>query len=452
MSARLAEDRSEDAMKHSRLIALAVAALLGGLPRSAWPQFIVRGQQYRCPVVDPQCQASTKKLPAFEQHENYTVNFVEVRDDGDLWDQRQLTEALAQIEKAREGGAKKPVVFVYIHGWQNNADELPNDPGETDCLKLNGDVAKFRTCGVARLAAEPGIGGSRPVVGIYLAWRGLSSNVEPIKHLISYWPRRNKARSVGRKGMFRALDDIVKKVAEHRSDYMLMMVGHSFGSRVLEYAAEAVDPGKGHCGFMEQFRERVLGQVSAACAAAAAGGAPSASPGEPPVDLFVYVNAATSHRMTFKTLDDWAFICSHQPTNPVCGAAPMYLATTSHTDFATSFLLPVANLVAPAFKADRLHLISAANTPWLHTHHDPRKVASCPTLSADSFCFPAPTDNHRQNGPTVIYYARAHANNAQHRFWAFNTGHRLIRNHGDVWNKRVFNMVMAVLEKRLAEQ
>jgi hypothetical protein len=439
-------------MKHVTIVGVALMATLVWRPRPASAQFIVPDQQYRCPSIDPQCPGSTKRLKAFEQHDTYTINFVEVRDDGQFWDERQLSEALAQIEKARDGGRLKPVVFVYIHGWQNNADELQNDPAETDCLKLRGDVAKFRTCGVARLAERLGLAGSRPVVGIYLAWRGLSSTIEPVKHLFSYWPRRNKARTVGRQGMFKALDQIVRTVAEHRDDYMLVMLGHSFGARVLEYAAEAVDPGKNHCGFMERFRERIAQRVSPQCAAAPVSAGEAGATPHPPVDLMVYVNAATSHRMTYTTLDHWKEICASQPATPGCAADPMYLATSSRTDFATSFLLPVANFIAPAFKADRLHLISAANTPWIHSHHDPTKVAACPPLTPDSFCFQGPEDNHHQDGKQTVYYARAHTDNAQRRFWIFNTGHRLIRNHGDVWNKRVFNMVMAVLETKLAER
>lgn len=434
------------------LVLMLCAYVLAAFPRPAFSQFSVPDQQYRCPQSEPRCRQSAKKLPAFEQGAGYTINFVEVSDKGNLWDERQLTEALDQIEKAREGGKKKPTVFVYIHGWQNNADEPKNDPTETDCLKLNGDVAKFRKCGVEPLAGLSNVEGAGPVVGIYLAWRGLSSTIEPVKHLFSYWPRRNKARFVGREGMFKALDAIVKKVAEHRSDYTVVMVGHSFGARVLEYAAEAVDPGQRHCGFMQRFRERVSGRISPTCAAAVA--AARSTPGvKPPVDLFVYVNAATSHRMTYTTLHEWEWICAKEPSNPVCGAHPMYFATSSRTDFATAFLLPVANLVAPAFKADRLHLISAANTPWLHTHHDPKKAkAGAPELSPDSFCFDAPPNNHDQNGLPVRYCARAHDRIDQRYFWVLNTGHRLIRNHGDVWNRRVFNMVLAVYEKTLAEK
>jgi hypothetical protein len=297
-------------------VGLALIASLGGLAGTASAQLVVLDQQYRCPAVDPQCPGSTKKLPASEQRGSYTINFVEVRDDGDFWDGRQLSEALAQIERARDQGRLKPIVFVYIHGWQNNADELPNDPAETDCLKLRGDVAKFRTCGVARLAASPNIGTSRPIVGIYLAWRGLSSTIEPVKHLFSYWPRRNKARTVGRQGMFTALDQVVRKVGEHREDYTLVMLGHSFGARVLEYAAEAVDPGKHHCGFMERFRERISQKVDPDCATAATIPLHGSVTSLPPVDLMVYVNAATSHRMTYETLDDWKWICTNQPNHP----------------------------------------------------------------------------------------------------------------------------------------
>ena len=429
---------------------LAVTAVMAS-PQRAFPQLIVHDQQYRCPAIDPHCANSVKKLPAFESlGNNATINYVEVKDDGQLWDGRELDDALAQIEKARDGGKQKPIVFVYIHGWQNNADEEKNKASETDCLKLNGDVAKFRTCGVERLASRFG-GESRPVVGIYLAWRGLSTNVEPFKHFISYWPRRNKARYVGRKGMFKALDDIVRKVGEHRDDYTLLMIGHSFGARVLEYAAEAVDPGRNHCGFMERFRGTFDADKHRSDCPPAASDVSSAGTSKPPVDLFVYVNAATTHRMTFKALDDWKQICDTVPNHPVCKADPMYLATSSRTDYATAFLLPVADAVLPALRADRLHLISAANTPWLHTHNDPRKVTSCPDdISAESFCFddPTPALRHPEKRPQK-YYTEVHRHNAQSRFWIFNTGHRLIRNHGDVWNERVFNLVMEVLNHRI---
>jgi pimeloyl-ACP methyl ester carboxylesterase len=433
---------------------LAIIVLMAA-PQWAFSQFIVHDQQYRCPTVDPQCAKSAKKLKAFEavqtaNNNTATINYVEVMDNGDLWDPRQLTEALAQIEKAREGG-KKPIVFVYIHGWQNNADEMKNKEADTDCVSLNGDVAKFRTCGVKRLAEREFAGQTRPVVGIYLAWRGLSTNVEPFKHFISYWPRRNKAHLVGRKGMFDALDAIVKKVGEHRDDYTLLMLGHSFGARVLEYAAEAVDEGRNHCGFMERFRLRFQLEKTPNCPTIPSDASLAATT-KSPVDLFVYVNAATTHRMTYKALDDWKWICDHTPSEPVCRADPMYLATSSRTDFATSFLLPVADAVLPALKADHLHLISAANTPWLHTHDDPKKVkGTCQAdPESDSFCFddPRPTVKDPKKS-AQLYYTKVHRKNAQRYFWIFNTGHRIIPNHGDVWNERVFNLVMAVLDRRM---
>ena len=428
------------------LVALAFI-VFAAYPRSAYSQLIVPDQQYRCPKSNPACPKSAK-WPAFESFGNASINFVEVRDSGALWDGYQLDEALERIAAARDGGRQRPLVFVYIHGWQNNADELPNDLGQKDCVKLHGDVAKFRTCGVARLAE---VAGTRPVVGIYLAWRGLSSSIEPFKHVFSYWPRRNKARLVGGEGMFGAVDAIVKKVGEHRDDYVLVMVGHSFGSRVLEYAAEAVDTGRARCGFMAQFRAQFSSNERAMkCAAVAAIDKSRPVATRPPVDLFVYVNAATSHRMTYQALDDWQEICDAAPQNPVCPAAPMYLATTSRTDGATTFLLPVANTIAPAFKADRLHLISAANTFYIHTHHDPKAQdgMDCPPLPDElSFCFKGPKNDTEQNGTEVMYFVRAYPGLDQKRFWIFNTGHRLIRNHGDVWNKRLFNLVMAVVER-----
>src|SRR6516162_11720118 len=89
------------------------------LPVSA--EFLVPDQPYRCHPVDTACK-SKFKLPYYERPagENFSLNFVEYNDHGEPWSPHQLTEALAQIDKAR---ADNPValVILYIHGWQNNA-------------------------------------------------------------------------------------------------------------------------------------------------------------------------------------------------------------------------------------------------------------------------------------------------------------------------------------------
>src|SRR6476660_854164 len=55
---------------------------------------------------------------------NYKLAFIEFGDQGSALDTSQRTEALEVIQEA-----KRPLLFVYIHGWQNNA--------------TSGDVCRF---------------------------------------------------------------------------------------------------------------------------------------------------------------------------------------------------------------------------------------------------------------------------------------------------------------------
>ena len=47
----------------------------------------------------------------------YKLAFIEFGDQGSALDTSQRTAALEVIH-----GAKRPLLFVYIHGWQNNAE------------------------------------------------------------------------------------------------------------------------------------------------------------------------------------------------------------------------------------------------------------------------------------------------------------------------------------------
>ena len=83
--------------------------------------------------------------------------------------------------------------------------------------------------------------------------------------------------------------------------------------------------------------------------------------------------------MTRKTIRFLEERCSDPETesDPVCLTRPFYLAVTSTGDIPTGVILPIANAVLPAITSDHLHPLSAANTPWLHTHNVV-KMPSCP--------------------------------------------------------------------------
>ena len=120
---------------------------------------------------------------------NYTINFVEFRDNGKPWCETELNDALAQIREAREQNPRT-VVLIYVHGWKNNASE-----------ELSDDVTRFRNevDRISLILPRPEAGKKPPLIGIYMAWRGLTLTVEPFKTL-SYWDRRGTARHVGQTG------------------------------------------------------------------------------------------------------------------------------------------------------------------------------------------------------------------------------------------------------------
>src|SRR5579859_3275664 len=127
---------------------------LAGMVTCSPAQLNVPDQEYRCPLSDHQC-VSPHKIYSFERHtsrENvqkgsgypFTINFVEFKDNGDLWNPTELSDAVAQVQDAAGTDDKTSVLLmVYVHGWENNADDTPGQ-----------DVAKFTSILMTRLAEE----------------------------------------------------------------------------------------------------------------------------------------------------------------------------------------------------------------------------------------------------------------------------------------------------------
>jgi len=65
--------------------------------------------------------------------------------------------------------ADRPLLFVYIHGWQNNAN--------------SGDVCRFEHF-IDTVSRFPEITGRKiNVIGVYIAWRGIDVTVPVSKVL-----------------------------------------------------------------------------------------------------------------------------------------------------------------------------------------------------------------------------------------------------------------------------
>ena len=102
----------------------------------------------------------------------YKLAFVEFGDQGSELDTSQRTAALEVIRQA-----ERPLLFVYIHGWQNNAN--------------SGDVCRFEHFidTVSRVSPRSARRKAN-VIGVYIAWRGIDITL-PVAKFLTFWSRKS---------------------------------------------------------------------------------------------------------------------------------------------------------------------------------------------------------------------------------------------------------------------
>lgn len=160
------------------------------------------------------------KIPHVEDsrfHPNLRI--VEYDDNGDRWERMQLISALDAIRKSREGS---PVV-VFAHGWRHNAN-----PEDSDLKSFNAYLHWWES-------KNPG----RKIVGIFIGWRGASVYEKGALRLpatvpmaMSFPDRRKATARIA--GVTLAADLWSIRRAANDNHSKLILVGHSFGGRILE--------------------------------------------------------------------------------------------------------------------------------------------------------------------------------------------------------------------------
>lgn len=296
------------------------------------------------------------------RHTQYKMAFIEFDQQGKAFDTNQEAVALKLLdrEKARVKGGKI-ITIVYVHGWKNNASEaLPGSKPK--------DVEKFQRAllelgyRAAKAAQEAGTG-AVPVVGIYMGWRGKTLMGPSWFNFVSLWGRRNTANRVGSgPDLAPILNRIIEKTNVGNGGSRVLMIGHSFGARVLEHAIET--------------------KKVALYDAVPGGGVVN-----PRVDLVLYVNSANDSRLTMARVQELQArkVEAHHPGYDAnecaagvassssavdqearearCRDYPLLVAITSKGDQATKRLLPIANTI----NGDDLPRDVNANLPELPT-------------------------------------------------------------------------------------
>src|SRR6266496_4724938 len=102
--------------------------------------------------------------------------FIEFGDQGSALDTSQRAVALNAIRQAQ-----RPLLFVYIHGWMNDAN--------------SGDVCRFEHF-IDMVSRLPEVTqGKINVIGVYIAWRGKDLSA-PGLDLLTFWNRKSAGGEV----------------------------------------------------------------------------------------------------------------------------------------------------------------------------------------------------------------------------------------------------------------
>lgn len=182
-------------------------------------------------LSDPGARAATAAT-SLERHEDFTIGIVEFDDQGRFWDRRQVDALEAEILR-NAGGPDDPGVIlpVFVHGWRHNADVC--DANLACFRELARRVVEDHRTAIAltSMATRP-----RPVVAVFVGWRGLSKKVWPFEQL-SFVARKDAALRVGGGDMVELLtrlDRIRQELNAVKKDASrLIVIGHSLGATLV---------------------------------------------------------------------------------------------------------------------------------------------------------------------------------------------------------------------------
>ena len=145
----------------------------------------------------------------------YKLAFIEFGDQGSPLDNSQRKVALEAIHQA-----KRPLLFVYIHGWQNNA--------------TSADVCRFEHF-LDTVSGFPEFTGRKiNVIGVYIGWRGKDLTV-PGLNFLTFWSRKAAGGGIaGANSCLASIEELAVAAREPGKDYHhTVLLGHSFGALVL---------------------------------------------------------------------------------------------------------------------------------------------------------------------------------------------------------------------------
>lgn len=272
-----------------------------------------------------------------------SLAYVEFDDNGELFDRNELDQAIHLVQDLEARTPSGIDVLVFVHGWKNDADNSGNVNGFQRFLK---EVSRRRNPGRGPLASR------RPLVGIYMAWRGAALK---LGQDLTYWNRSLATTRVAGPHFEEALSRVIRaaKAPGAPAANTLIVIGHSFGGRILEHA---ITP------YFETLLLQAGGTDFGPCVPPA-----TVRPGSPIKgawpDLTVLLNEAapaTDAKAFLETLS--CHDVTYQRGDGV--NLPLILSFTSDGDSATGVALPGGQWLARSQLRLRTYTAPDPNAPW----------------------------------------------------------------------------------------
>jgi hypothetical protein len=145
----------------------------------------------------------------------YQLAFVEFGDQGSPLDNSQRKAALEVIRKA-----ERPLLFVYIHGWLNNANSA--------------DVCRFEHF-LDTISSFPEAAGQKVnVIGVYIAWRGKDLTIPGLNLLTFYSRKAVGGQIASQNSCLATINELALAAGEpSKKSHHCILIGHSFGALLL---------------------------------------------------------------------------------------------------------------------------------------------------------------------------------------------------------------------------
>lgn len=256
----------------------------------------------------------------YNASESGVVRSIRLTDDGELVDRCELTDAIYEIRNCQQ----PELIVWYIHGWKHNAE-----PGDTDRKRFEEVIKQLAK-------QQPSERVPRRVVGIYVGWEGAVGPVG-LRNL-SFWNRKRAADRISQSAVLTKIFAATKNARRQRekvaSSDLTIMIGHSFGARILYTATSQV--------LIDELQRKHSGEVYSSFGVVAG-----------QADLILLLNPALEASVFTAMHSDREK--SWEQLNP--RQQPLLLAISTENDAATGFYFPLGQTLAFARRPRQRHTL-----------------------------------------------------------------------------------------------